>query len=369
VRRGFTLIEMLVSISIGASICATAFVGVRVVSQSVAMGGRLSVENQLLRAGVQAALDDLDTWKSYDDQPNGDTPLRGDAQPFKPLGQGSLALAEDFNFDYMPVRDPTQSYDQWWRRDARTWFRSDPNIGSSYADAYAMGDYGLFGWDRYADTTVFGGAEKRWRHRLVKEVNQHLGFLAMIDYAPANLLYSYLERQDTWKDKKGWIAGTGWECVAGGSGGIGTMVSNAWAEDKPHDFVCLLTGTFFTIVVPSRQTDPRYKDPAVNRAMFQSWWNFYETGRTGPNSGWGGNDGYTVGGTKLTMLPLRPATWSDVAVRVRHYAANARQFHSATIMSQSPVTGQVFKLFFTFTGTTLRGARIQRQLDGTWGGP
>jgi hypothetical protein len=200
----------------------------------------------------------------------------------------------------------------------------------------------------------------------------------LIDYAPASLIYSYLEKQDNpYKDKRGFFYGTGYECLAPSSGGLAdlwgtpvrTMVSWAWWEDKPHDFVCLLTGTFFTIVVPSRQTDARYTVPDINRYMFQTWWDYGETGRKGPAVGWSGNDGYTVGGTKLSVLPVHPATWPDVSVRIRHYAANARQFHSATILNRSPLTGQVFKLFFTFTGTTLRGARMQRGLDGASSAP
>jgi len=357
--RGFTLVEMLVSMSIGGAICATAFVAIRVASQSVVAGNRLSVENQLLRAGIGAALEDLDAWTSHDDPaPGGDRPLRGASHPFFPLTQ-----ADDFNFDYNPVRDPTASYEAWWRRDARLWFRNDPNIGTSYPGGTAIGDYSLFGWDGYTDGTILGGEEKRWRHRLVKEVNRNLGFYALIDYAPANMLYAHMEPR--WDGK----VLTAFEGVNSSNGGYGTMVSRAWQEDKPHDFVCLLTGTFFTIVVPSRQTDPLYASNDVNRAMFQSWWEFYMTGKVGPNTGWSGNDGYTASGTKLTMLPVRPSGWPDVTVRVRHYAANARQFHSATVMSQSPITGQVFKLFFTYTGTTLRGARRQRGLDGTWVAP
>ncbi len=348
---GFTLIEMLVSVAIGAAICTTAFMAVRVAGQAVTIGNRLSLENQLLRAGVQAGLDELETWRHYDDPSAPTQPLRADAHPFNPLTQG-----EDLNFDYNPVRDPTASYEEWWRRDSRCWFRSDPNRGISSVGDHAMGDYSLFGTVAVdpTDTTVLGGAEKRWRHRLVKELSQHQGYFALIDYAPPSLLYHYYDESGTTPD----------ELRSSNNGGIGRMFATTWQEDKPHDFVALTTGTFFTIAVPTLATDAVHRVADINRAFFLTWLNFDTGGAADP--GWSVDDAYTSCGGRVQLLPLRPAGWPEPTLTVRHYASNARQFHSATVMTRSPVTAQVFKLYFTYTGTTLRGARRARGLDGSW---
>ena len=367
--RGFTLIEALVSIALGASICATAFVGVRTVATTMASGNRLSVENRLMRAGVAAALDDLDTWASFDTP--GDQPLRAAGDPFSPLP----ALAEDFNFEFNPVRRPGDSDELWWRRNSRTWFRGDlthPNWG---ARSEGLGDFTLFGYLGYGDGTLLHGAEKAWHHRLVHTIGAQLGNFALVDYLPASEFYLDYEDPGDGDIRSPALFRT----LA--PGGTNTLLSRAWWEDKPHDFVCLLAGTFLTITVPSRSPAPYSTGGlgdadavgsagGVNHAMFQATnddANYdNDVGLVPPQppaAGWSVNDGYDVGGTRLAMTPLRPASWPQLDVRVRHYAANSRQFHGATILMRSPITGQVFKLAFTATATTLRGARRERGLD------
>jgi len=363
--RASTMIELLISVSIGAAICVTAFMAVRVASQAIATGNRLSLENQLLRAGVAAGLDELESWKHYDDLAAPTQPLRADKHPFHELTQ-----SEDFNFEFHPVRDPAASYEEWWRRDSRTWVRSDPNTISGSAGDHGLGDYGLFGfYGMPNDGSVLQGAEKRWRHHLMHEISQHLGYFALVDYAPANSLFQYY----VWRDGDYPAAVTPWEFFDQSLGGTGRLYAHTWEEAKPRDFIALTTGSYITVTRPDEALAAAHRTPEINRSIFVSWYSFYadlgnadKTDDGTANAGWSVDDAFSSCSGRIRPLPLRPANWPDLAINVRHYAANARQFHSATVLTKSPMTAQIFKLYFTYTGTTLRGARTVRGLDGAW---
>jgi type II secretory pathway pseudopilin PulG len=65
--RAFTLIELLIAITLGMLLVYTAVAGFRVASQSVSLCNRLSLENALIRAGFQEAHQQLDFWTNVDD--------------------------------------------------------------------------------------------------------------------------------------------------------------------------------------------------------------------------------------------------------------------------------------------------------------
>lgn len=66
-RRAFTLIELLIAITLGMLLVYTAVAGFRVASQSVSLCNRLSQENALIRAGFQEAHHQIDFWTNVDD--------------------------------------------------------------------------------------------------------------------------------------------------------------------------------------------------------------------------------------------------------------------------------------------------------------
>jgi prepilin-type N-terminal cleavage/methylation domain-containing protein len=344
-RRGFTLIELMVSTALTATVCYTIFVAIRVAGQALTVSNRISLETRLMTTGVQAALEELDFWRYYDD-PAGDQPLRLDKHPFFP----QTFTAEDFNCDFAPVRDPSDSYENWWRRDSRTWLRMDTTTGIASIGDHALGDFTLFGKIDYADATALGGAEKRWHHRFVKEMSSHLGYYAMLDYGPPCMQYGYYLTT-------GVIPGEYAYTLT--FGGTGSFVGWAWAEGRIRDFVAATSGTFYTITVPSRASNPLHQVNDINRGLFLT----YVSGAGSPNPGWGINDAYPSTGGKLGLLPLVPQHWPEQEVIVRHYMCNARQFHAAAVTVKSPITGQAVKLTFTTLSTTLRGARMARGLD------
>lgn len=344
-RAGFTLIELIVSIGIGVVICATAFVAVRVSAQTIVAADRLSLENRMMRVGVARALDELDFWTSYDDPTPGSAnqTLRGPGEPFHAFD----FTAEDLSLDMEPRRDPTQSYEDWAARDARTWFRGDAGTD----DAKRMGDFALISHLGYSDGGPLNGAHRRWPHRVVTDVSTDLGYHALIDYAPASMMYACILADGSVPN----------EFSAISDGGPGVMYSSAFWESRPHDFFALTSGAVFPLLVPDRIADPLYQSPDIHRSLFLDFGT--------PTAGWGANDLWTRCGDPQRPLPLHPAHWPELDVIVRHYAANARQWHAASVVARSPVTGQSFKLFFTHTATTLRGARRQRDASSGWSRP
>lgn len=71
----FTLIEMMIAVTLGMLIVYTAVAGFRVASQATTLASRLSLENSLIRAGMTEAHQQLDFWTNLDD-PNDTTRQR-----------------------------------------------------------------------------------------------------------------------------------------------------------------------------------------------------------------------------------------------------------------------------------------------------
>jgi prepilin-type N-terminal cleavage/methylation domain-containing protein len=65
-RRGFTLIELMIAITLGMLLVYTAIAGFRVASQCATISNRLSLENSLIRAGITEAHQQLDFWTNLD---------------------------------------------------------------------------------------------------------------------------------------------------------------------------------------------------------------------------------------------------------------------------------------------------------------
>lgn len=66
-RAAFTLIEMMIAVSLGMLLVYTALAGFRVTSQCNTLANRLSIENSFIRAGFVEAHNQLDYWTQLDD--------------------------------------------------------------------------------------------------------------------------------------------------------------------------------------------------------------------------------------------------------------------------------------------------------------
>ena len=97
-RKGFTLIELMIAITIGTLVVYTAMVGVRVSASAVTSSNRLALENSLLRIGFIQAMNEVDFWV------DSDNPDNNTKQPFRINPRNGLGGAYFSNF--AQVTDP-----------------------------------------------------------------------------------------------------------------------------------------------------------------------------------------------------------------------------------------------------------------------
>jgi prepilin-type N-terminal cleavage/methylation domain-containing protein len=163
-RSGFTLIELMIAIALSSVILMTAFSALRVVSQSVTLTNRLSLENGLMRAGFMAASNELDFWTAYDD------PLDPTQQPLRAVGKPFAPLSYD---PTKPISDPKH----WWRGFGCT--------VSGVVSSTAWGDYSLMSQDGMADPV------RSWLPGQTRNLLQTLGNYGTIGYLPGDAIFAY----------------------------------------------------------------------------------------------------------------------------------------------------------------------------------
>ena len=154
IKRGFTLIELMISIALGLMIVYVATAGFRVASQSITMTNRLAIENDILRAGCLAANERLDFWADYDN-PDGDASeqtLRGkDATGGLPFTPMSLVFPRQVDTSSPPNPELNRGWDPqelWSAADPRLWWHG--NLAEKVGSEMALGN-NLF---KYAEAFV-----------------------------------------------------------------------------------------------------------------------------------------------------------------------------------------------------------------------
>ncbi len=250
--RGFTIVEMLISLTLSLVIIGMVYAGFRVATQSMVITERLSVENRLLVGGMLRGLDMVDFWTDLDR--NGHTPLR--TTPTKVLTpDGSYAAdGSDWNQLGQPFtpfnaswpksgatavqNDGAGQYDfLWLANDPRTWYRGDPanfcigdnwsgadpwaqyrdNWISSLTDISPYGNYAIFqstGPAADPRPTVFlqkapdpaDPYPRQWLPQQQRGLDYGLGFFGWLSYLPANAIVDAYQVYDgpynTWSDKQ-----------------------------------------------------------------------------------------------------------------------------------------------------------------------
>jgi type II secretory pathway pseudopilin PulG len=334
--RGFTLIETMIAIGLGLVICYTAFAALRLSSQSVAVINRLSLENQLMRAGVTTVLHELDTWEAYDNAGAGFRPLNADTLPFTPVTfSGSTKL------------DHAQ-------HKPHAWWRGDP-IRSNNRN---RGDFALFANAAHADP------DHAWYDNYVWQTVSHLGYYGLIDYGPCNMYYVY-------RDAAGNVPTEFYLC------GYGPFVfynACGYNNHEPRNW----SGVQYTCIY-SLTTDPWYIANNISRRLITgcsyNWFNWRLNLAENADE-WGGS-GRVVAGRpppppqnywndvpeSIDLAAQRPGHWPNVRLSVRHFWAQSTLTDAGSIELSSPVTGQQMRLYLTNVATSLRGARMQRNLD------
>ncbi len=338
-RRAYTLVEMLISIALGSMIALVAWAQVRSAAQAAAIGNRMSIENGLMRAGFRAALDELDSWKQYDDPsatpPH--APLASVGRPFAPLTFRALSSDDpapadsDFDLDLDQSRAKT-----WWRGTSIDWHARHGNFGlhTSLTDA---------------------DAERRWYARMLDTLAHSLGYYGMLEYMPAGTLFSYYTDQD------GRTAEEFFNCwyTPPAEGFLYNQdIGTGW-ENVPRDIYPLSSGSAYAIT-----TNPDYLGGAhgdANRHLFAQW-NNVDPQLPSRFPQWA-MPGLMACAEDVPALTMKPGHWPSLGIAVRRFVMSARFWAKAEIRVVSPVSGQVFRLHFSTHTTTLRGARRQRGLD------
>lgn len=267
-RSAFTLIELLIALSLSLLVVYTAFAAFRVVAQAVSVSQRMATENNLLRTGFFAALHELDYWDLYDNRhsPNPDAnPLRVPGKPFARL-------------TYDPTKRPHQR---------ETWYRGW-GFGEDTGMTMRWGNYSLVTRSNHGD------AFRAWYPTQLMTINQTLGAYGMISYLPGNAIFQ-------------WYTGSG--------------------------------SSFTTTGIPRDIWERTANTPVtVNSATYDQ-------------------------GNFIELLPQRPIHWPNLRIEARRYAVWSSFIDLCQVEMLSPFSGETTRLSFWGVGTTLRGARQQRNLD------
>ncbi len=339
--NAFTLIEMIIALALGATLCMTTFSVVRVASQSVTVANQMSVENQLFRAGLSVALEDIDFWYPYD-HPSDVTqqPLRSTAVP---LGSNPFRpMTIDARFD---------------QSTPKTWWRGLP-VGNF---TKRFGDYSMFAKCGYASVPAkpTGDAMRRWLPETFKRINDTLGHFALIDYLPANSMYQYFDDSGS-GDRDGQIPDEFLQC-----NGIGF---DATSDPRTNPRMMMPTGGFYDIARDIEfltfsaafpiTANEEYLAKGVNRGAFAD---YYLSGMV--TDDWRTTKLHEKCSHREQVQDLHPKHWPDVKVDLRRFFYHVRSLTLSTITMGNPLTGAVTKMQLSAVGTTLRGARQQRGLD------
>lgn len=171
-RHAFTLIEMLIAVTLSSLIIYTAMAAFRTVSQTVTKSRQLAVENGMMRAGFYAAMNELDFWDHYDDRyspnPPGN-PLRVTGKPFSPM-------------TYDPTK-PASDPKRWWRGFG---FSSDT---SDVSKILKWGNYALL--SRTGHTGASDSAVRSWYPDQIKAINTAIGGYGMVSYLPGDAIFCW----------------------------------------------------------------------------------------------------------------------------------------------------------------------------------
>ena len=342
-RQAFSLIELMIAITLGMLLIYAAMAGFRVASQSITTANRLAMENSLLRAGFHEALNEIDLWTAYDDPEStlaADQSLRRVQMPFSPLPTTPRIMTStstpvvaytysetenDIGWDHL-YPWPASSSRTWWRANAAEWHGS---IGRS-------GNYTLF--------SGIGGSPHPWLASQMDMLQTNLGYYGFCDYLPPSMLYAYIGPDPSQASKVDMLrdfvsAGTSFR-----NGDGGTSVAQG-------RYRCTKDTSY--LLVPLK---PIGGAAQVNVGNIRR---NYSTG-VGTNAG-AISDFMNRSLSSRNQLDQKPSHWPEVKVQVSRFLSHNRFVTLSKIGFSNSITGQPMELTFTAIGTTLRGARQQRK--------
>jgi prepilin-type N-terminal cleavage/methylation domain-containing protein len=364
--RGFTLIELLIAMSLGMVVLLTTLAGFRVTSQAVTTARRISIENNVMRVGVQRALEEVDFWTGYDDPESAAAqPLRqkdattGAGLPFRAFQDDADPVTGGAFVDARPGmdEDPTAPRGGWnpnplaWAAwDPRTWTRANMAEESSPQQYWGV-------FDIYDHLTP----SKSWHHWYdgqVRGLVDAVGFYGVYEYLPSNAFLIYhgttvprgAPGSISWGGQPTALTDMNGSFIAppdGGQNGMKGRIRNTNGS---------------RIILPN----PQAATAALCRKLSYVG---YESRSGGYNptllSDFLGTSVVPIPGYDKVM-PLRPAYWPDASFEVRRFIEHGHPVAACEVRCRSPLTGTYYVIPFTCVGTTLRGARQQRRPTTGW---
>ena len=381
----FTLIELMIAIALGTIILMTAFAAVRTTALAVASTKRLALENQLLRIGVEQALEEVDFWTTVDDPEDpANQKLRGSEGaggrlPFAPFQNAPDAITGGTFIDPTPsstAEEPGSGQPTgvpavttavlptphggwnpnplaWAACNPRTWPRSLPAEESNTSECWGTG--GIY--DNLDPT-------RSWHHWYAGQVRgllDALGFYGAYDYLPSSAFLVYHGAAP-----RGCGGGTAW-------GGVpaGLIANGGWLSCKDGDDNSMkgrirnTNGSRYFLPAPGAIAPGPFHVDNVARTWISIGYNGRDTTTVGTvTSSW--ND-LTVQGflansaAAAALLASRPQLWPEVSFAVRRFIEHGHPIAACQVLCRSPLTGESFVVPFACLGPTLRGARQQRR--------
>lgn len=405
-QRAFTLIELLIAITLGMLIVYTATAGFRAASQSVTTSNRLALENSLLRAGYFAATQDADWWLAWDDPDDSSNQrLRWFANyqpwkrggPFTPFDQSTFARGGTRGTDSERGWDPTFT---WPANDARAWFNGNL-VEQGQNTLHVFGHYELFShnktmpflnkaWSASVPNSPmplpigvpFNGSVtplRRWYGNQLESLKNALGYYGVAEYMPANAIYGTVgdpggDNSFGTADDDDQRMSREWCDPSGSGGGVQWRFANddggtAWARGIYRH----TRDSTYPMVPASRHTAAR-TDRWTNEQLVAAHARSWATDRVGAAGNispgnWGIQDLTAKTVVNRSLLEYRPSHWPDLSLQSMRYLSNSRFVTLLRVGWVSPLTGQQTFLSFTAISTSLRGARQQRRPTGGWAQP
>lgn len=373
----FTLIELLIAISIGALVVYTALVGVRVASNAVMVSNRMALENGLLRVSLIEALQEVDFWLDSDnpneptEQPfrKWDANLGGMAfMPFSSKNDkttGGLFIDTSLNFPE-PLATTSKADVGGWNphplarasANPRTWTRSN------YFDQ-EEGPKHHWGTAFIYSNVDPGASPHYWQAGQINNLLDTLGFWGMIEYLPSNTIFGYYATGEDW-------APLGARRTIGWSGAPWSLLKNReWfntGDGPAHG----MKGRY------GNTNGASYALPGPQEAVPKRFRKYYQIGYQGRDARNGGFAGAFdpaaitdfMESTKVEAPDVEtramPELWPRVQYAVRRLIVRGQLINSVILTCHNPLDGREFQIPFICSGTTLRGARQQRDPNEGW---
>lgn len=204
-----------------------------------------------------------------------------------------------------------------------------------------------------------------WYYNHLSGLVKAMGYAAFCDYLPANSIYTwYSNSGDRTTGGMEKLGVTPWYGLSNGDGGQRTSrgiyrntYSCSYGYINPRSWDYGLTAT-----------PPLSGTPLADRVLRQRYYQSYE-------SDYGATEG--DGSKRLRwllshvnhpeqLLDARPANWPEIQVSVGRIIKNAHHVAVAKVRRFSPLNGELIELSWCGLGTTLRGARQQRNQATGW---